>query len=109
MEAASDWRHRLALRLDPASVRAQVENVNDGILAISGFSQGLQSVGELQNLWSPIMLMASVAGALSIAAVALSSALADRDAEQLAAEEEQRRSELAPDACPAHAARLPAR
>jgi VIT1/CCC1 family predicted Fe2+/Mn2+ transporter len=97
VEAASDWRHRLALRLDPASVRAQVENVNDGILAISGFSQGLQSVGELQNLWSPIMLMASVAGALSIAAVALSSALADRDAEQLAAEEEQRRSELAPD------------
>ena len=53
MEAASDRRHRLALRLDPASVRAQVENVNDGILAISGFSQGLQSVSELQNLWSP--------------------------------------------------------
>ncbi|MFT3860799.1 VIT1/CCC1 transporter family protein [Micropruina sp.] len=93
----TSWRERLRIRIDPASVRGQVENVNDGILAISGFSQGLYGGDELNNLWSPIMAMAAFAGALSIFCVTLSSGLADRDAELLVAEEEQRLLALAPD------------
>lgn len=96
MTTSAGWRHRLRLRIDPANVRGQVEHVNDGILAISGFSQGLYSGDQVQNLLSPIILLAAVAGALSIFCVELTSALADRDAEQLVAAEELRRSELAP-------------
>lgn len=96
MEAKTGWRQRLAARIDPASVRERVENVNDGILAIAGFSEGLSAGGEIANLWSPIVLMAAFAGALSVACVVLSGRLADRDAEHLVAEEEQRRSALAP-------------
>ena len=84
------------MRIDPASARAQVQHVNDGILAISGFSQGLYGGDQIQNLLSPIILLAALAGALSIVCVELTAALADRDAEQLVAAEELRRSELAP-------------
>ncbi|MBK8445312.1 MAG: VIT1/CCC1 transporter family protein [Micropruina sp.] len=97
MASPNGWRRRLGLRLDPASVRGEVEHVNDGILAISGFSQGLYGGDNVANLWQPIILMASFAGALSVACVALSSALADRDAERRAAKEEQRRLELEPE------------
>ena len=98
MNSSIGWRRRLGLRIDAASARAQVEHVNDGILAISGFSQGLYG-GDIiiANLWQPIILMASFAGALSVACVALSAALADRDAERRAAREEQRRLELEPE------------
>ncbi|MGC3992629.1 MAG: VIT1/CCC1 transporter family protein [Propionicimonas sp.] len=95
--ATSTWRQRLAASIDPARVRDRVENVNDGILAISGFSEGLSGGGEIANLWSPIVLMAAFAGALSVACVVLSAELANRDAEQLVAAEEQRRSALAPE------------
>lgn len=90
-------RRRLALRIDPASIRDRVENVNDGILSIAGFSEGLSGGGEIANLWSPIVLMAAFAGAVSVACVVLSAELANRDAEQLVAEEERRRSALAPE------------
>lgn len=96
MHGTSSWRTRLAKRIDPASVRNRVENVNDGILAIAGFSEGLAGGGEIQNLWSPIILLAAFAGALSVACVVLSAGLADRDAELLVAAEEQRRLALAP-------------
>lgn len=59
VHSPSSWRARLAKRIDPATVRNRVENVNDGILAI--------------------------AGALSVARVVLSAGLADRDAELLVA------------------------
>lgn len=93
--SVSRWQ-RLSGRLDPASVRNRVENVNDGILAIAGFSQGLSGGGQLANLWSPIVLLAAFAGALSVACVVLTAGLADRDAEQLLADEERRRLALAP-------------
>ena len=76
---------RLRLRIDPARVRGLVETVNDGILAVSGFSQGLSGGDAVRNLASPIVLLAAVAGALSVASIALASTLADRDAEQVAA------------------------
>lgn len=91
------WLAHLRARLNPAQVRGLVETVNDGILAVSGFSQGLSGGDTLRNLWSPIVLLAAIAGALSVASIALTSALADRDAEQLAAAEEQRLLELSPD------------
>jgi len=85
VHSPSSWRARLAKRIDPATVRNRVENVNDGILAIAGFSEGLAGGGEIQNLWSPIILLAAFAGALSVACVVLSAGLADRDAELLVA------------------------
>ena len=97
VHSPSSWRARLAKRIDPATVRNRVENVNDGILAIAGFSEGLAGGGEIQNLWSPIILLAAFAGALSVASVVLSAGLADRDAGLLVAAEEQRRLALAPD------------
>ncbi|MBN9105156.1 MAG: VIT1/CCC1 transporter family protein [Propionibacteriaceae bacterium] len=87
---------RLRLRIDPARVRGLVETVNDGILAVSGFSQGLSGGDAVRNLASPIVLLAAVAGALSVASIALASTLADRDAEQVAAAEERRLLELSP-------------
>lgn len=80
MQRQSWWRW-IAQRIDPAQVRSRVENVNDGILAIAGFSEGLAGGGEIQNLWSPVILLAAFAGALSVACVVLSAGLADRDAE----------------------------
>ena len=50
VHSPSGWRARLAKRIDPATVRNRVENVNDGILAIAGFSEGLAGGGEIQNL-----------------------------------------------------------
>ena len=97
MNRTSSWRQRLGLRIHPAAVRAEVEHVNDGILAIAGFSQGLYGGENIANLWQPIILMASIAGAISVACVALSAALADRDAERLAAKEQQRHLELEPE------------
>lgn len=73
-----------------------METVNDGILAVSGFSQGLSSGEAIRNLASPIVLLAAFAGALSVASIALASALADRDAEQVAAAEEERLLQLSP-------------
>lgn len=90
------WSH-LWSRLDAARVRELVETVNDGIMTVSGFSAGLASDETLYNLWSPIVLLAALAGALSVAGIALASGLADREAELLAAEEEQRLLELSPD------------
>jgi VIT1/CCC1 family predicted Fe2+/Mn2+ transporter len=74
-----------------------VETVNDGILAVSGFSQGLSGGDAVRSLWSPIVLLAAFAGALSVGSIALASALADRDAEQVAAAEERRLLELSPE------------
>lgn len=96
VEVLNSLRKRIAARVDPALVRDRVENVNDGILAIAGFSEGLSAGGEVQNLLSPIVLLAAFAGAISVACIVLSAGLADRDAEQLVAAEEQRLSALAP-------------
>ena len=72
--------------------------MNDGILSIAGFSQGLSGGGEIQNLWSPVILLAGFAGALAVASVVLGASLADWDAEQLVVEEELRRLALEPEA-----------
>ena len=95
--ARPSWRERIAERIDPARVRDRVENVNDGILSIAGFSQGLAGGGELQNLWSPVIVLAAFAGALAVASVVLGASWADWDAEQLVAAEEQRQSALEPE------------
>ncbi len=92
------WRDRIAERIDPGSVRDRIENVNDGILSIAGFSQGLSGGGEIQNLWSPVILLAGFAGALAVASVVLGASLAHWDAEQLVVEEELRRLALEPEA-----------
>lgn len=91
------WWRWIAQRIDPAQVRSRVENVNDGILSIAGFSQGLSGGGEIRNLWSPVILLAGFAGALAVASVVLAGSLADWDAEQLVAEEERRQSALEPE------------
>lgn len=83
--------------MSPARVRGLVETVNDGILAVSGFSQGLSGGEVISNLWSPIVALAAFAGAVSVGSIALASSLADRDAEQVAAEEEQRLLVLSPE------------
>jgi len=88
---------RIAARIDPSAVRNRVENVNDGILSIAGFSQGLSGGGEVANLWSPVMLLAAFAGALAVASVVLGGSLADWDAEQLVIQEELRQSALEPE------------
>lgn len=85
------WRSRLT----PDYVRSRVADTNDGVLAIAGLAEGLslttsQSVG-------PIVAIAAIAGAVSVAGVKYGEEAAEREVQQDLIREEQRLLELSPE------------
>lgn len=92
---ARPWRQRLTTYLNPATIRAHIADVTDGILAIAGFSEGLAAAGETESIYR-LLFISALAGAFSTAAVTITSTAADREAEQRLVAEEIRLLELSP-------------
>lgn len=92
-------RHHRHLRLKayftPATIRAHIADVTDGILAVAGFSEGLATAGTTSSVYR-LLLLSTLAGAFSVAAVSITSTAAERDAEQRLVSEEMRLLELSP-------------
>ena len=84
------WRARLT----PEYVRARVADTNDGVLAIAGLAEGL-SLTTSQSIGS-IVVIAAVAGAVSVAGVKYSEEAAEREVQQELIREERRLIELSP-------------
>ena len=76
-------RARWAAR-DASLVRSNVGYVNDGILSVAGFSEGLVGAGLATSRIYEILLLSALAGAISVAGKGFVSAAADREVEQAA-------------------------
>lgn len=83
-------------RLSAETVRAHVPDVNDGTLAVAGLAEGLALVAEVRSL-ALVVLLAAVAGAMSVAGVKFSAVAAEREVQRDLVREEQRLLELNPD------------
>ncbi|MFZ2624071.1 MAG: VIT1/CCC1 transporter family protein [Propionibacterium sp.] len=89
------WISRLKGYLSPATIRAHIADVTDGILAIAGFSEGLAAAGATTEVYR-LLFISALAGAFSTAAVSITGTAADREAEQRLVAEEMRLLELSP-------------
>lgn len=89
-------RARWAAR-DASLVRSNVGYVNDGILSVAGFSEGLVGAGLATSRIYEILLLSALAGAISVAGKGFVSAAADREVEQAALAEESRLLAMSPD------------
>jgi len=92
-QAAGQW----ARRIDPADVRELMTETNDGIIAVAGLALGLAGAEIGPFSAQLIVLISSVAGALSVFGVKLGEAMADREAHLAIAAEERRLMERSPD------------
>ncbi len=81
---------------NPTRVRERITDVNDGILAVAGFSEGLIGSGLAGQEIYAIIAISAVAGAFSVAAARLGEVSAARDAEQELIADERRRLDLSP-------------
>lgn len=91
-ESTRQWRRRF----DPGDVRELTSEINDGIIAVAGMGLGLAGAGISWWMAHAVILISSLAGALSVFGVQLGEAFAEREAQQSMADEEQRLLELSP-------------
>ncbi len=84
-------------RLDPKGVRDHIADVNDGVLAVAGFSEGLAGAGMATSAVYGLIMISALAGAIGAAGTKLGEAAADREAEQRVVAEETRLLELSPE------------
>jgi VIT1/CCC1 family predicted Fe2+/Mn2+ transporter len=90
------WWRRLRERIDPAGVRERVTDVNDGILAVAGFSEGLVGSGLVTERIFGIIAVSAIAGGVAVAAARLGEAVADREVQLDLVAQEQRLLALSP-------------
>jgi VIT1/CCC1 family predicted Fe2+/Mn2+ transporter len=91
------WWRRLRERVEPAAVRERVTDVNDGILAVAGFSEGLVGSGLATESVFGIIAVSALAGSVAVAAARLGEAIADREVQLDLVAEEQRQLALSPE------------
>lgn len=90
MSSARRWN------VSPESVRSHVADVNDGILAVAGFSEGLVATGMSSTAVLSILSLSALAGSVAVAGVRLGEEAADREVQQALAAAERRLIELSP-------------
>lgn len=83
--------------VDPAVARQRITDVNDGILAVAGFAEGLIGSGLATRDVFGIIAISAVAGAVSVAGARLAEVSATREAEQELVAEERRLLALSPE------------
>lgn len=95
--SSADGQPAARFRLDPAVVRGRITDVNDGILAVAGFSEGLLGSGMPTSQVYAIIAISAVAGAVSVGATRLAEVAGNREAEQELIAAEQRLLALSPE------------
>lgn len=78
------------------AIRQHIADVNDGIVAVAGFSEGLLGAGLPAGEVFRIISISAIAGAVAVAAAKLGEVAANRAAEQQLIAQEQRLLELTP-------------
>lgn len=91
-DAGPWWR-----RFDPDDVRETMTEINDGIIAVAGMALGLAGAEVSMHTAKVIILISSLAGALSVFGVKLGEAFAERESQMATVAEEQRLLELSPE------------
>lgn len=82
-------------RLSKADVRARVADVNDGVLGVAGLAEGLSLVLDTHSL-PAIVMVAAVAGAVSIGGATYTEVAAELEVQKDLIEAEQRLLEMSP-------------
>lgn len=95
-EARADRQRAHRLRPPaPELVRSRASEVNDGVLAVTGFGEGLAHFSTQPV--STVIAMAGIAGAISVAGVKWAEVTAEREVQLKLAREEARLIELSPE------------
>ncbi len=84
--------------MDPGDVRERITDVNDGILAITGTGLGLAGAEVGASTSYAVLGITATAGTLSMFAVKLGEMMAEREAQQSAADHERRNLDADPEA-----------
>jgi VIT1/CCC1 family predicted Fe2+/Mn2+ transporter len=95
MEPVSSWS--LQLWRDRERLRDLVIDANDGVVAIAGVVEGVLGAGLGNQAAATAVLMATVAGAISVGGSRYTETAAERDARDALIEEERRQLHRSPD------------
>ena len=83
-------------RFDAAAARERVTDVNDGVLALAGLSEGLSAAHAQPATVLLVIVVSAIAGAIAVASAKLGEGLAEREVQQRLVAEERRALNLSP-------------